>query len=512
MRAAAQHYGGAAANAVDALLDSDPLHILPSRIPALPDWLDPTALPRVLLADGRGALPQTALAHLCTMLAMSEPGAVYAGIPLLRQACTAESLAEFGWALFQDWRLAGAPAKDGWALTALGWLGDDETVRRLTPLIRAWPGDGGHARAVAALDVLVGIGTDTALTHLHNIAQHVRFAGLREQARRRITDIATSLGLTAEQLADRLVPDLGLDPDGGLVLDYGPRQFTVGFDEHLRPHVLDHTGARHSDLPEPGARDDQDLAPAARTRFAALKKNARAVVADQVRRLEAAMITQRRWTSAEFHTLFVRHPLLWHLARRLVWTSQHGAGPPRAFRVAEDRTFADVHDNTVHLDAHDVVGIPHPVLLGADLTAWAAVFGDYAIVQPFAQLGRDVHRLTAEERDSLTLDRFVGVTAPTTAVLGLERRGWARGAAEDGVQELVHLRTPGNRSVVVALDPGVVVDDPLQEPSQTIRHVWLSSHSRIAWATPHAANNLAFGALDPVVASEVLRDLTELVG
>ena len=67
---------------------------------------------------------------------------------------TAGASRDFAWALFQRWQAAGYPAKESWALDALALLGDDETVRRLTPMIRAWPGEGGHARAVAGLDVL----------------------------------------------------------------------------------------------------------------------------------------------------------------------------------------------------------------------------------------------------------------------------------------------------------------------------------------------------------------------
>ncbi|MFD0330380.1 hypothetical protein ACFQZC_24780 [Streptacidiphilus monticola] len=47
--------------------------------------------------------------------------------------------------------------------------------------------------------------------------------------------MAEGLGLTGDQLSDRLVPDLGLESDGTTVVDYGTRRFTVGFDEQLRP-------------------------------------------------------------------------------------------------------------------------------------------------------------------------------------------------------------------------------------------------------------------------------------
>ncbi|KJS51864.1 hypothetical protein VM98_34830, partial [Streptomyces rubellomurinus subsp. indigoferus] len=46
--------------------------------------------------------------------------------------------------VFEQWRLAGMPAQDGFALHALGRPGDADTVLRLTPMLPAWPGEASH--------------------------------------------------------------------------------------------------------------------------------------------------------------------------------------------------------------------------------------------------------------------------------------------------------------------------------------------------------------------------------
>ncbi|TDD81050.1 hypothetical protein [Actinomadura rubrisoli] len=260
---AARAHGSEASDVVEAMLAMDPLDLLPARMPVVGEWADVRLLPQIRLREREDALPADAARHLLTMLAMSKPDEVYAGVEIVKELCDSGSLAAFGWALFERWQQNGAPSKDGWALAQLGWLGDDETVRRLTPLIRAWPGDGGHAKAVAGLDVLAAIGTDVALMHLYGIAQKVHFKGLKARAQEKTEEVADGLGLTSEQLGDRLVPDFGLGDDGGLVLDYGQRRFVVGFDEQLRPYVADEDGTRRMSLPKPAAKDDQRLAPAA---------------------------------------------------------------------------------------------------------------------------------------------------------------------------------------------------------------------------------------------------------
>ncbi|MBG6141574.1 DUF4132 domain-containing protein [Longispora fulva] len=507
--APAAGYGDAAGAAIGALLAADPLETLPSRIPALPDWADPETLPQVLSRDRTTALPPAAVGHLCTMLAISRPGAPYAGIAVVREVADPPSLAEFGWVVFQRWLLAGAPTKESWAFDALRWLGDDATVHRLAALIRSWPAEGAHARAATGLDVLAAIGTDVALRHLDGLARRAAFRALRRKAADRIGEVAAERGLTADQLADRLVPDLGLDPRGALVLDYGPRSFTVGFDERLKPYVTDGSGARRKDLPKPGARDDAETAAAAYTVFGGLRKAVRAIAADQIRRLERAMVTRRGWTAAEFGALIVDHPLVGRLAGSLVWTVVDGDGGVRAaFRVAEDRTFVDVGDDAYALADDATVTVAHPLCLGDTVAAWSEVFDDRGIPQPFPQLAREVYALTDAEAGARTLTRFGRAVVPVGRLLGLERRGWQRGTPQDeGIQAWMHMVVAGGRAIVVNLDPGIAAGAVTELPEQRVEHVWVNDGPTGDWCP---RGSLRLGDLDPVTASELLRDLTEV--
>ncbi|KPC70729.1 hypothetical protein ADL35_37980 [Streptomyces sp. NRRL WC-3753] len=515
VRETAAGCGSEAEEIVADLLAGDPLEAaLPARMPTPCTWADPALFPQIRLTGGRGALPADAVRHMTAMLQISKPGDVYPGLAVVTEQCDAGSLAEFAWSLFETWRFHGMPAKDSWALHALGLLGDDETVRRLTPLVRAWPGENAHHRAVEGLTVLAEIGTDTALRHLHGISQRVPFKALKKRAREKIDEVAENLGLTTDQLADRLVPDLGLADDGSTVIDYGPRRFTVTFDEQLRPCVRDETGKLRKALPAPGVKDDPELAPAERKRFAALKKEVRTIASDQLRRLEAAMVTGRSWTAAEFRELLVDHPLLRHLVRRLVWLGDsdgegEGEAKVTAFRVAEDLTLADVHDDAWNLPADATVRLAHPLHLADELGAWADLFADYEILQPFPQLGRPVHTLTDEEANGHRLTRFEGVTVPVGKLLGLTKRGWERGTPEDnGVERWVSRPITRDRHLVIALDEGIAVGMVAEFPDQTLETIWIDTAPGDYWRSHTYPHRL--GDIDPVVASEILADLTDV--
>jgi hypothetical protein len=494
---AAASYGPSAVAAVAAVVDGDPLDLLPAKIPGLPRWADPATLPPVRLRDG-GVLPPDAVRHLLTMLAISRVEEPYAGLADVRRVCQPGSLAELGRALWQRWLDAEMPSASRWVLDAQGLVGDDETARKVSLTIRSWRGTATTTRTSTGLDVLATIGSDVALMHLQGIADKAGHRGLRLLARRRIAELADAAGITLDELGDRLVPNLGLDPTGRTRLDYGRRAFVVGFDEQLRPYVLDADGKRRASLPKLGAQDDPTLAPAAYARFAGLKKDVRTVAADQIRRLERALVRQRRWEAPAFRRYLLDHPLMQHLVRRLLCATFEASGAVRStFRVAEDRSLADLADEPVALPADAIVGLAHPLHLGADLPAWSEVFADYELLQPFPQLAREVYTVTGPDADRGTLARFEGRVTHIGRIGALERRGWLRGSPGDGgMQSELRCVLAGGVELSVDLDPGIFVGDPAAHIEQTLGTVRLASGR--------------FAEQDPIAISEAIRDIEEI--
>jgi hypothetical protein len=492
---------GAAADRVAAILDelggrvdattAPAWPAFPTKTPPVPELLLTAVLPP-LLRDGT-ALPAAHLPALLTALALSRGGTPWGD---LTADFDPDDLARYAWDVFFRWYYHGGGPKESWTLDALAIVGTDDTVRRLTPTILAWPGESGHARAVAALSVLAAIGTEAALMALNRIAQRSSFKGLKTAARATMDAVAAGLGLDGDQLADRLVPDLGLDRDGRTTIDYGPRAFTVGFDEKLAPYVSDADGRRLKALPKPGTRDDPERAPAAQKRFAELRKEARGIAADLVARLERDMVTGRRITGAELTAFYLAHPLVAHLARRLVWGVYDPDGTlTGAVRVAEDGTLTDDTDTPALLTGEASVGVAHPVHLGDRAGRFGELFADYEIMQPFPQLGREIYRLSAAEAAGADLARLTGKGAPGGALIGLEKRGWLRGAPEDaGSINRIGRALPGGGEVTVKLNPGMFFDEPGEH--QTFDRITVGGPTR------------RLGEVDPVLMSEIIRDLT----
>ncbi len=502
----AEAYGDDAKEALADVLDFDPLSDFPAKMPKMPGFFNAGALPRPRLKGTKKVLPVSAVDALGTMLAFARIDEPYAGVAQVKEACDAQSLAELSWELFQAWLVAGAPSKEQWAFHALSHFGDDDCARKLTPLVRAWPGEAAHARAVIGLDVLAAIGTDVALMHLHGIAQKVKFKGLQERAREKIDQIAEARGLTAEELGDRLVPDLGLEDDGSLILDFGPRKFRVAFDETLKPILLDEGGKRVKDLPKPGKSDEAEKAEAAVATWKALKKDSKTVATSQLLRLELAMCSQRRWDQDGFQQFFVDHPLLIHIVRRLIWGAFDAKGKlVSSFRVSEDRSFADPKDAKYTVPDGAMIGIVHRLHMEQkDADAWGQVLGDYEIMQPFSQLSREAITPTPEELEATDLSRVAGITVPTGKVLGLDHRGWRRGPPQDGGVVCWYEKHLGDGWVVcMDLDPGIYTGMIAESPQQKLGKCVIAKDAN-SWRRESLKK---LGELSPIEFSELVRDL-----
>lgn len=500
----------------------DPLSRYPSRIRKPPAWFVPGAIARPQLKGGAGALPDEAITHIVEMLTFSTRDAVYPGLELVRAACTTESLEAFVWDLFLRWLAAGAPAKENWAMFALGWLGQDDCARKLASFIRKWPGESAHARAVTGLDVLLDIGTDVALMHLNGIAEKLKFKGLQSKAREKIAALAEARDMTPEELADRLVPDLDLDENGGMCLDFGPRHFRVGFDEGLRPWIRDAEGRPVKNLPKPGRNDDPELAAEAIQNWKNLKKDARTIAGIQIGRLEAMLASGRRVKPDVFWTFFATHPLLRHLTQRLVWGLYSGDSPEESpevmFRVADDLSLTDASDDPLTLDfaaeAKGKIGIVHPLQIKAgDFDAWGELFGDYKLVQPFSQLGREVFCLDDHEKSGRDITRFQNIKVSTGHLRGMTNRGWSYGAPQDGggilwLEYPVRLKDGSHDIASLFFDEGLFAGAAdLEEAGQILGLIQLGpDHNDRRGQAP----TQTFNDVDALAASELLRSVTVL--
>jgi hypothetical protein len=404
-----------------------------AKLKKLPAWASPALLPPLIVGDRR--MNDDQMSAVLQAIVNTPPASRHPLLAAIREHIERHVRDTFAWKMYQNWQGDGYPSAGKWALAAVGHIGDDGCVLKLTPLIRAWPGESQHARAVFGLECLRAVGTGVALMQLSGIAQKLKFKGLKAKAEQFVEEIARDRGLTRAELEDRVVPDCSLDENGRREFSFGPRSFSFVLAGDLKPMVRDGDGKLRTDLPKPSGKDDEAAANASVAEWKLLKKQIKQVATVQAERLEKAMVAGRRWSPADFETLLVRHPLMTHLAQKLIWGTYDAGGKRVAsFRVTEERDYADVEENAFDLGGVDRIGVVHPLeMTEQERGAWGQVLGDYEIITPFPQLGRKVYALEGDEASQTELTRFQGIKVVAPALVGiLEKLGWARGTAMDG--------------------------------------------------------------------------------
>ncbi len=453
--------------------------------------------------------------HVIAMLRVfasegSDPRALAKAV---REHAAPASRDAFAWTLFEQWLLAGGPAKHKWVMIAMALLAGDACALKLAPLIREWPGKGLHQRAVLGLDVLGAIGTEAAIVQLSGLARTLYFPAAKQHAEAMMTKIARSRKLTRDELEDEIVPHGGFDANGKRTFVYGARTFEVVLGPEATPMLRDVDGGpRIADLPAAMERDDLVAAKRLREEWATLKRTLEETFKVQANRLEQSMVLGRRWSREAFERLLVRHPLMGHLARTLVWGTFDGSKVGSTFRVAEDGSLAGEDDDAFALPKKATIdiGIVHPMDLDPERRdRWGGIFADYEILPPFEQLGRPIRTTAHGEADDLA-SRFTGRTWATKELFELLRdRGWTHGYVGGGAVATHVKHFPGGGGVTACISHNVhYFSDASLEDVQEIHHVRFLSGLRIH-ADPFGSFHtvLPLRRVDPKIVSEVLYDL-----
>ena len=370
----------------------------------------------------------------------------------LAEVLDKKELEEFAQEVFRRWYEKGAEAKTKWVLYFSAVHGGSAMCHELVEHIYEWGDYNTYMQRAMALyqqnsNVMIGMrtgiagdavralamnGSSEALTIVDNMARKFKGKSVRTAANNAMAAAADGIGITAEELADRIVPDLGFDDKLCRVFDYGKRQFNV----YIRPSLeleIFNGDKKIKSMPKPGATDDAEKANAAYEEFKEMKKVMKAAVTLQKQRLEYVLMCDRIWITDGWRTLFVKNAIMHCFAIGLIWGIYENGKLSASFRYMEDGSFTTSDGDEFELQENAVIGLVHPIELSEELkNEWLEQLSDYEIVQPFPQLSRRIFRAEANEADSKRLSRFKGTNIGSLSLVGkMTRLGWYKGQAED---------------------------------------------------------------------------------
>ena len=390
-------------------------------------------MPIVHKTDGSEASQEYLQAILLCYSTAENPGPSE-DAAFLAQALDGDELAIFMVELFSRWVDTGSNKSKRWVLYATAIHGGAPIVKRFYRQIQEWLKLSRSVFAAAAVTALSLNPNLEALLTLDDMARSFKSKRVREAAREALENTAARLGISREELDDRMVPDLGFNESMERIFDYGGRSFTVTVTPALTLQVSDENGRKLKNLPTAGKLDDPEKAGAAREDFAQLKQQIKAVTDTQKKRLETALFVRRSWDADTWKSLFVSNPIMHQFAINLIWGLYKDDRLVQSFRYMEDGSFNTENEEEYEFLDEGRIALVHPAeMTDASLLKWMRQLEDYEIKQPILQLERPFRRMEENELNWNTLERFQG--CQLNEVLfdrNLLKMGWLRGNTESG--------------------------------------------------------------------------------
>jgi hypothetical protein len=133
---------------------------------------------------------------------------------------------------------------------------------------------------------------------------------VRRMAAEALEEAAKLQGITVEELADKIVPTLGLDEKGELHLSTDQRSWTAKLGADLKITLYNSEGKKISALPALAKGENEFQYNGAKEELSLLKKELRTLVTGQTQRLELALSSQRSWTKEGLEELFIKNPIM----------------------------------------------------------------------------------------------------------------------------------------------------------------------------------------------------------
>lgn len=401
-----------------------------SKIP----FVDELLLTSVKLKDGQAADPVLLEYYLSEYMLLKEVK-VLKPCEEIRRILDENSLRELMADLYNHWMDSEAEAKQKNLLMPYAISASGADIVNLKRQIDLWTENSRGALAAFAVSAMALNGSDMTLLIVDGISKKYKNKQVKAAAEESMEKAASLLGITKEELGDRIVPNLGFGRDRRRGFDFGSRSFTGLLTPELNVELYDESGKRIKNLPKPGAKDDAAMAARSVAEYKELKKQLKTVVASQKNRLEGAIITGRSWERDKWERLFVENPVMNGFAIGLIWEEWDPSGNLiGTFRYMEDGSFNSMEEEEYELQENTRIALLHPLDVPAEwVETWEQQLSDYEIVQPLPQLSMPVFKLMPEEGEQEEISRFSGSKVYFGTVRGLmEKYDWKKTSIVDG--------------------------------------------------------------------------------
>jgi hypothetical protein len=243
-----------------------------------------------------------------------------------------------------------------------------------------------------------------------------------KQVDRALLAQAARAGLTVDDLVDSALPTFGLDPAGRLEIEAGDVTARIELSPAGVVEVL--WLARGDATTAPPAELEAE-APGVIADVRSTVDRIAAAVAEERRRLEGRLASERSWSITRWRGRFGDHPVARVHARAQIWVV--GTGREARAALPAGHGWVTVGEGPLAVADTDEVQLWHPAdATPAEIAAWRATLASRNVTQAVRQADREVFAPLAAGRSAAADMRYSGRIVDHSRMRALLRqRGWA---------------------------------------------------------------------------------------
>lgn len=365
----------------------------------------------------------------------------------------------------------------------------------------------------ACLLALSTLASDWAVAQLGRLKSRAKHVSTRKQIAKAFQQAASNAGMTEDDLIEISVPTFGLSGVGQLNETFGTFAAEATFHAHQKHQLLwrRQDGKTQKTVPSVVKEDHGPQLKRLKKKLQEIDK----LMPSIRHRIEHLLLSERSWNLSDFRKRFLNHPLVGVIARRLIWVVEQDGETTAA--VWHDSQWKTSANKSLEDSDNYRISIWHPMRWSADeVLQWRQWLESANVSQPFKQAHREVYILTDAERATVDhSNRFASHIIRQHQFAALcQHRGWRFDLQGDWDSwNAPYLDLP-QHGLQVALYVDPMEDGNDVTPAFVYTHLATEQVQffRSGDGGPDLTSPLPLEAIDPVVFSEVMRDVDLFVG
>lgn len=312
--------------------------------------------------------------------------------------------------LLRYWLSEGAEANRRTILLPYCLYASEEQIFQLVPVVRSWMKTNRKQLALFALKALGLRASAAALIVLNDWSELSHNRTYRRAAWEAFRQVADDRGLTTEELADRIIPSFGFNPEGEKMVDYGTRTFRVTLLPDFSVSVFDYEkNMERKSLPVPLKTENRELIESYRKESEDAKKLIKRQTHVQAKRMENVIKNGRTWPKNAWLATFIENPVMRYMTNGLVWGIYKDGKLQQSFRPVDHATFIMAEAEAFALPDDADIALVHPIdLTDETLAQWKKQLEKEKIAPFVSQLDLPVFRLGAADKSEDAITRYSG--------------------------------------------------------------------------------------------------------